>query len=245
MNDVNIPEQNLDDTKIFPLAQGFSAKVGEDNVIGLMQGLITYPFLATQYPAPRIQNYFDILGIRAWDDAIGRYNESRDGISLNYNGKYNKDVGPHSGKISVGDSHNGVDFLPLPLGSWVVNGGPTSKVYYLITGDEFRIGLEFSNSSDKCRTWYSEYGHLASPHIIQSGQVIYHGQIIGVSGDTGADHLPQLHYDNYKLCGNLQTYQDFFRYTVEVNPNWKNFWGNPISLLTVDNIFVYPNEATK
>jgi hypothetical protein len=66
-----------------------------------------------------------------------------------------------------------------------------------------------------------------------------------VSGDTGADHLPQLHYDNYKLCGNLQTYQDFFRYTVEVNPNWKNFWGNPISLLTVDNIFVYPNEATK
>jgi hypothetical protein len=246
-NGIDIPEQKLNDTKVFPLASGFSAKVGADNQMGLMQGVFTYPFWATQYPTPLIQNYFDILGIRAWDDAIGRYNESRDGVSLNYNGEYNKDVGPHSGKISVGDSHNGVDFLPVPLGKWIVNGGLTSYVYYLATGDEFRIILEFPtpDNDSKCRQWYSGYGHLAGPHIVREGQTIYHGQIIGVSGDTGEDHLPQLHYDNYKLCGNLQTYQDFFRYTVEVNSGWKNFWGNPISLLTVDNIFVYPGEATK
>jgi len=74
MNDVNIPEQNLNDTQVLPLTQGFSAKVGAKNEFGLIQGYLTLPFSYSQTPMPYIWNYFDInhdqLVCDSWSNAV-------------------------------------------------------------------------------------------------------------------------------------------------------------------------------
>jgi len=247
LNDTTLQlrDQHLNDTSIIPIANGTSIKSGEDNNVGLMQGILTLPFVSEQVPKPYLENYFDIIGPRIFNDNI-TYNDTLDEIMLTYDGKYTSPVadfrrvarGEHL--IGVDDNHPGLDFI-LPIGNYIVSGIPTAKVlaFSPLTDPERRINVWFEDPANQGQFYESGAGHLHIPLGILD-QTIYRGQIIGLSGDSGSyapgdPHMQQDHFALAKMIPKGWTYFDPFRTIITLDPIPDNYWGSPVSWWTSDN----------
>jgi len=240
---LQVRDQHLNDTSIIPIAKGTSIKSGQDNNIGLMQGFLTLPFVSEQVPKPFIWGYFDIIGKRILNDNI-TYNDTQDGIILNYDGKYNLPIdfsrvlnGEHFS--GVGDSHTGLDIL-LPMGTYELSALPTSKVLSLAgppSYPEFMTFLWFENPNNPANHYMTVYGHQNN-QLVNSDQTVYRGQIIGLSGNSGVDPPPcvqQVHFDLEERIPEGWFFIDPFRTIITLNPLPDNYWGSPASWWTSDN----------
>ena len=234
---LQLRDQHLNDTSIIPIGNGTSIKLGADNNVGLMQGFLTLPFVAEQVPEPFIISYFDIIGPRNYDQGP-TYSSTIDGIVLNYDGKYSTQDIPHHSIVGTGDSHTGLDYL-VPIGTCIISSAPTSLVWYLAGPEEPRVDLMFQSPENPGEVYDSDYGHL-SVQLVDMNQKIYRGQIVALSGNTGAYYPPprppMLHFNLGRVVeGGGWTYPDEYRYEINLTPLPENFWGNPISLWTSDN----------
>jgi hypothetical protein len=234
---LQVRDQQLNDTTIIPIEDGFFLKAGTDNKIGMMQGFLTLPFVKEQVPEPFIWGYFDIIGKRLFDDQV-TYDSTRDDVRLNYNGAYNDEI---HGEVfyrlrnldliaGVGDSHTGLDYL-VPVGSFVISGASTSKIWYTPEGQANLMVHINGEDYDNC------YGHM-NVRLIEMDKTVYRGQIIGLSGNVGDNwYIPQLHFHVGKAVeGGGWYYLDEYRYILNLDPLPENFWGNPVSLWTSDNL---------
>jgi len=236
---LQVRDQHLNDTEIVPLEKGILIKGGLNNEIGLIDGFLTLPFVSEQVPDPFIWDYFDIIGKRLFDDAgKNTFQSTQDGIMLNYNGFYHQIISPatQSSELTrlvqlsgVGDSHTGLDYL-IPISNFVVSSAPTSSVWFLL--DEHTANLLFPVADENFETCY---GHLTNL-VVDLNQIIYRGQIIGISGNDGEIPVPQLHFHHAKRTSEGWYYLDEYRYIVDLDPLPENFWGNPVSLWTSDNL---------
>jgi len=243
---VQVPAQHLPDTEIQPIEEPLSVALGGDEKldIGLMQGFLTLPFVEPQTPNPFIFNYFDIIGLRCFNGGF-TYDDSRDGVMLNYDGQYDEIGDPFPHVVGVGDSHNGLDF-PVPVSTFVVSASPTSQVFHLAVHDDGQLLVHtmFPDPERLGLMYKNAYGHLGA-QLVELDQIAYRGQIIALSGDTGANNIfpgygsrrvPQLHFDLSRTTAERATcYIDPFRCEIELDPVPDNFWGSEISYWIVDN----------
>ena len=241
MNDVNIPEQNLNDTKVIPLAQGFSAKVGAENALGLMQGYLTLPL--PKGSSFFIWNYFDILGYRIFDDK-NTYSTTQDGAALDYTGILKREGNPFSKKAGVGDSHTGLDF-EVAINTPVLHSAPNSNVFYLPVMDDGELHVHVMYDLEGSQFEINN-AHL-NAQLVKLNSKVYRGQIIALSGNTGNNNrigqsalVNQLHWHiGESLGNNAWKYIDPFRAIISFESEPKNYWGSSVSLWTVDNLPVY------
>jgi hypothetical protein len=239
MNGVKVPEQHLNDVEEMSLQNGYAFVVGKDSNIGLMQGFLTSPFMAKDLPNIYIWGY--------WDDANNYVTCSSpakpNGVAVSFDGKYTQPGGgdPIHPSIGVGDSHDGYDFS-VPIGTFIVNAGPTGKVFLLPRGDngELRVLTLFIVKEDSF-AFQDSYGHLLA-QLVNLGPV-YRGQIIGVSDHTGDSPYYQLHFDvtrNVKVGSDMcNQYVDPFRSTLQGKLP-ADFSGSDVSYWPVDN-FIIPS----
>jgi len=245
IDDVTVPEQQLNNTDIIDINQGLTIFDNQEIHLGLMQGFLTLPFWQTQYPNPYIMNYFDIIGIRLYNSKYN-FQNTKDNIELNYNGKYSKStmyvyypgITP---SIGVSDSHGGIDYF-IKAGNYILSSSPSSSASWLpIENEELRIHTSFKDPIKPQDTVWNTYGHL-SMHLINKTQRLWRGQVIGLSGNTGkySGSYPQLHFDLYfeTSAGNNKT--DPFRTILTFDEFPENYWGSEYSYWTVDNIPQYP-----
>jgi SdrD B-like domain len=252
MNGVQVPAQHLPDTEIQPIDRPLSVAVnGSTHLdVALMQGFLTLPFVQEQVgTAPLIATYFDIIGRRFFpDDGSFTYEDSKDGVMLSYDGRYNTDGNPYVVPLipGVGDSHNGYDYA-LPTGNYIVSGLPTGAVW-CIDGPPRRLDMPiciWCYCAAEGLYYSTQDAHL-DVHLVGLDQTVYRGQIIGLSGNTGyapPDPVPApgLHYDfARKRLGTGWWYLDPYRYTVRLDPLPNNFWGSEASWWTKDNDPQFP-----
>jgi hypothetical protein len=252
MNGVQVPAQHLADTEIQPIDWPLNTTVtGMTRVdVALMQGFVTLPFVQEQLVEPPFMyNYFDIIGRRLFPhDGSFDYQDSQDGIRLNYNGQYSSDYDPFRGIAGLSDSHTGPDYQ-LPLGKFIVSALPTSIALY-VGGPPTRLDnpivLWFENPEASGEHFANGCAHLHT-QVVQQNQKIYRGQIIGLSGYEGQGEGPAvpiapgtLHFDFESVTQVGWWYHDLYRYTVQLNPLPQNFWGSEASYWTKDNDPQFP-----
>ena len=248
---VSVPAQRVPDTAISPIDRALVTAVsgGQSLDIALMQGFLTLPFRKSQVSEPFIFNYFDIVGIRLFDEDHSFFS-TWDGVMQTYDGRYSSWFSPNpyiegsQVQAGVGDSHTGLDFL-IPTGLYIVSGAPTSEVWYLPNEDgELRVHLWFADPEDSTNRFADTYGHL-SVQLVTMHQSVCRGQIIGLSGNTGRQSggFPQVHFDLHRTSppGGWY-YLDPFRYTLELDPLPESFWGSSVSYWTVDNTPQFPGS---
>jgi murein DD-endopeptidase MepM/ murein hydrolase activator NlpD len=136
-----------------------------------------------------------------------------------------------------------MDYL-VPKGNWIISGAPTSRVWFLAGPDELRVNLMFQNPENPGIDYDNCYGHL-SVQLVEMDQTIYRGQIVGLSGNSGEYYPPPrppgLHFHVGKAVeGGGWYYLDEYRTIVNLDPLPENFWGNPVSLWTSDNLPQFP-----
>jgi len=237
---LQVRDQYLNNTAIIPIGDGKSVISSETNEIGLMQGFLTLPFVKKQEPDPFIVTYFDIVGYRIFDEK-NTYTSTLDEIMLSYDGNYFTEGVQHLRMVSAGDSHTGLDYL-VPFGNLLISGAPISKVWYLAgpEPEELRINIMFQIPEKSLIDYDNCYGHVAV-QLVEMYQIIYRGQIVGLSGNSGeyypSPRPPMLHFHVGKSeVGGGWFYLDEYRYIVNLNPLPENFWGNPVSLWSSDNL---------
>lgn len=249
----DIPEQNLNETRVALLKRGYSAVIGQENSTGLMQGYLTLPFIQSApepysnqaNPSPFVWNYYDIFH----DQQICADKPyAHDGPSLDYRGLYtDRSNDATYSTAGAGDAHTGLDYS-VPIGKFVAHGAPDSIVWYLPEEDELRVHTYTTVGGIKIR---NTYGHN-SVQLVKHGQKVRRGEIIALTGQSGGgiDILtgvmnPQLHFDlsifaerddSHIGCDN---YTDPFR-TIIDPPNIQPYSGNPVSMWTVDNLPFFP-----
>jgi hypothetical protein len=233
---LQVRDQYLNDTSIILIDKGTSIKSGADNNVGLMQGFLTLPFVSEQVPRPFIWGYFDIIGYRIFGGNF-QYFDSLDGIALSYNGRYSQRGELSTLTVGVEDNHPGYDYI-INRGDLIISGTPTSTVFYTTTQPqetEIRLHTWFNDPISQNKD-ASGYGHL-DVRLVDVGQVIYRGQILGLGGSSNMHPpAPLLHYDSEQIVPEGWKYFDMYRYTTtKLDPLSENFWGNPISLWTSDN----------
>jgi len=202
MNGIQVPEQHLNDTIEIPIENAIDIKAGTDINIGLMQGFLRSPF-PEGFPA-YIQGFFDIDGRYPWD---------RNGTVHNYLGDtYNwADGNPFSsvdsdkinrsslifpGVSGTEDGHDGIDIrmnLLTPIVATIP--GKVIKTYWE-NGQDILIDNFIGNVN--YRTFY---GHLDKRVVVTPEQIVYPGQIIGFSSNTGEGNngIPALHFSLIKI----------------------------------------------
>ena len=250
MNGVQVPAQHLPDTQIQPLDWPLNAMVNDNTWIdvALMQGLLTLPFLVEQVPEPVIFGYLDII-CQCFFDHGGKvtYENSKDGVVLSYDGRYNRGGDPFRGIVGVGDSHPALDYY-APVGSFIVSASPTSKVFYIDGAQDKQdfIGIWFEDPVRQGEYNATEYTHLDA-RLVQMDQRVYRGQILGLSLHEhnvagAAPPPPTLHFDFVRWSTLGWWYFDPYRYTVQLNPLPGNFWGSEVSYWTKDNDPQFPRS---
>jgi hypothetical protein len=241
---LQVRDQQLNDTKIIPIANGISIESGADNNIGLMVGFLTLPFVSDQVPDPFIFNYFDIIGNRFFDDAgKNNYSSSQDGVMLTNNGRYKQIFSPltfHPGVVEnagVGDSHTGLDMI-VDVGNYALSGIPNSEVYTVSpeTDSEIRINIWFKEPIFN-QNYESGGGHL-SIRFSNVGDTLYRGQIFGLTGNSGeySGEFPQIHFGIGKRVTEEWLYVDPFRTIITLDPLPANYWGSKVSWWSSDNL---------
>lgn len=248
MHGVALPAQRVPDTQISPIDHPVTIAVNSHRTLdfALMQGFLTLPFRRSQVAQPFIFNYFDIIGVRLFDQDHDFWS-THDGIMLTYDGRYDSSFSPnpylqgaevHPG---VGDSHNGLDFL-IPVGTYVVSGAPTSRVSSLPTQDgELLAQLWFPDPVTPSNRFCDTYGHL-TVQLVEVDQTTYRGQILALSGDTGqhSGGFPQLHFDLFNWSSRGSYHLDPFRCTLQLDPLPEDYWGSQVIYWTVDNNPQFP-----
>jgi|TARA_R110002167_G_scaffold242290_3_gene447845 murein DD-endopeptidase len=127
-------------------------------------------------------NYYDIQG-QSLTPAFQRIPLNRKvRLSSRFN-PYRKH--PITGRVRP---HNGTDFA-TPIGTQVV--APGDGVVTLVTKHAFAGNYIVIDHDNKVRT---RYLHL-SRFLVKRGQRVTRGQVIGLSGNTGASTGPHLHYE--------------------------------------------------
>ncbi|MHA1290641.1 MAG: M23 family metallopeptidase, partial [Candidatus Thorarchaeota archaeon] len=233
-----VRDQYLNDTSIVPISEEYDLINERVNEIGLMQGFLTLPFMKEQVSKPFILSYFDIIGKRLFGDNF-QYYDSLDGVSLTYDGKYNREGVLSTTSLVTGiyDNHTGIDYVKLQRGHLVISGAPTSILFYATSQPqetEIRVHTSFDNPISEDQN-SSGYGHL-DVRLVDVNQTIYRGQIIGLVGSTNMHPpVPTLHYDFEQMVSAGWKYLDIYRYiSANVDSSTENFWGNPVSMWTCE-----------
>ena len=231
INGVQVPEQQLNDTSIFPLESGIIISLGKGYDVGLMQGFLTSPFMAKDLSNIYIWGYFDDANNYITCGKPAKIN----GVAISYDGKYTKDGGgdPIHPSVGVGDAHGGYDFSS-PIGTIIINTGSYGEVWLLPEDNELRLITNFPIGEEHFQNCF---GHLLAQLV--GLEPVYRGQIIGVSDHTGDSPYHQLHFDLTKSVKvdskNCNQYLDPFRSTIK-EPFPLDFSGSDVSYWTVDNL---------
>jgi murein DD-endopeptidase MepM/ murein hydrolase activator NlpD len=186
MNGVKVPEQRLNDATIVPIAQGFSARIGIENKIGLIQGWITLPYLFQGSQNWWVSNLFDL-------------NPGSDSVSL-YDGRTSRDmhlIRPTNNKDvgGTGDNHAGIDFEG-PVNEFAIASAPGS-VFYI---NDHHVAIMHKEGA---AIYETAYGHLNAV-LVRKGDVVNRGQIIGTNGtyDPYSPKIPthpHIHFGLYDI----------------------------------------------
>jgi hypothetical protein len=205
MEGVQVLAQHLPDTEIHPIAEPLTVAMSgsEELQMAMMQGFVTLPFVEEQVgEVPWTWNCFGIVGYRMFDATHDFFN-TQDGVMLNYDRTLSG--GPTMEEQSrllnfehiagVGDSHTGNDYL-LPIGNCILSGLPTSRVYAVSLSEDPEIPVNLLFMEPISRAYIESGGGHLSVRLAQLDQPVYRGQIIGLSGNTGAysPAVPQLHF---------------------------------------------------
>jgi murein DD-endopeptidase MepM/ murein hydrolase activator NlpD len=169
MNGVKVPEQRLNDTTTFPIAQGFSAKVGGSNQTGLMQGWVTLPILLADGNSYWISDWVDL------NPNVGEV--------VNFYGNTDKYSG-RNGRWPTGteDSHYGLD-IDGPMNLFVV--APADGNVFYIRSDNGNIQIMHGGQLS------TGYGHLSN--VVTGKTIVRRGQIVALNGMNGTNH-PHIHF---------------------------------------------------
>ncbi|HUS71297.1 MAG TPA: hypothetical protein VM075_11060 [Anaerolineae bacterium] len=240
MNGVSVPAQHLADTEVDAIDRPLSVVLTNDERLdmALMLGFLTLPFLESDVPNPVIWNYFDVNN----DQIICEGRQwSADGSASNYDGTYHTLGGgdPDSPEAGAQDGHTGLD-CSVPLNTYVVHAGPRSQVFSLLIKEdgEKMVHTMFQDPSGP-QMFKNTYGHL-NAQIVELDTIVYRGQIVGLSGNSGSSPYLQLHFDLSRTTpGRCIEYLDPFRTTIPYS-TLDNFAGSLASYWTVDNDPQFP-----
>ncbi len=225
MNGVKIPNQQINDTKVTPIENGIYLTSKKENIIGLMQGFLTFPYEKESEIKVYLSTYFDL------DPKFGKvlnFLENRKKSDCNLDVVVN----------GTCDNHNGIDYV-MPEGTLIIasSSGTVNYADSLSTG-ALQVTLDHVMGK---RRFQSGYGHL-SRILVSIKSEIVRGQIIGLSGKTGVlykhpegtyEHLHFALYDSTDCCREGTSPPD-------IDP-YRNI-GNNISIVfwTVDNLPQFP-----
>ena len=174
MNGVQVPEQHLNDTNVFPISSALIARVnGQTRLdIALMQGFLTLPYRAEDSNHYILEVYVDI------------------DVNRNATRIYSGEV-PYT---YPQDQHFGIDYHG-PEGLFVVAAAP-GEIYSLTGADVTDNSLKMANLSYFSDSTYAYMGNLAhlAEFVVTPGPMI-RGQIIGTNGSTGtgSHYIPHIH----------------------------------------------------
>lgn len=196
-NNVNVPEQRLNDTVTTTLSEGVVVKVGEKAIIGLIQGIITLPLNADGLAALNKVMGFDHNPSKGVRDFTGSTNECYSPWDCT-----SKLATSQSPYLGTGDSHRGIDygtfsnptgipffaahagFISTYEGSNVVNG---IRAICVNVSTDKNWSSGYSNG---ITTSYQHAGNLA----VKDGDYVYRGQFLGFVGNTGTSWT-HLHFE--------------------------------------------------
>ena len=203
----DIAEQTLFDTDTIPLYKGIDLRIGEDNSVGLMEGMIVYPF--------RLEDFglLDYKGGYDHDDSLGS--------AIDFVGKIEKASNDVRAYFICGetgnspfnctkDGHVGLDYgykgspMGIPLfaatdgfltvhkdfyGGITINLIPTKEGITMEPWSYLELG---DNPDNYVRTTYAHCDSVAFDNY----EYVYRGQLIGFMGNTGTIfNYPHLHFD--------------------------------------------------
>ncbi len=158
---IQIPEQKLNDTAIFPIESAVAVEVGNENDLGLMQGYFTLPFHCDQNFT--LFNYFDL------DDGAG---------VRNYLGETTEFAPNYI--VGTSDGHPGVDYK-ISIGEFLY----AFMSGQIINGDNGR-GAMYVDISNSVMFYNAHIGHV-SKYTVENQSSVYRGQIIALSGTSGTN----------------------------------------------------------
>ena len=197
VNGIQIPEQELNDTEIIPIGNGVNIIAGEENIIGLTQGIYVL-----ELGEDEIKSFIGLMGYDH-DPRINRI--------MGYNGETRDAEEIDDRDNVIYDGHRGVD-KNIPMGTLIRS--PICGIAEHIPGsvpDENQVRITTINSiHEYTMPQYTDYGtvidlgHL-SEVLIQNGQEVMTGQIIALSGQ-GISSWEHLHSNYY--YGSIKTSMD-------------------------------------
>jgi len=242
---LQVRDQHLNDTAVLPISK--TVQVGKNGEIGLMQGFLTLPFVAEQVEKPFIWNYFDIHNNQIICNTM-----QQDGVVLNYDGTLKKQGNPFTLISGMTDGHTGLDYV-LPIGTVVMNGGLKSTIFYMTDqtspDPELTIHIIFPDPNS-ANQYKITYGHF-NVQLVSMKQIVYKGQILGLSGDSGKYNLldnepvPNLHFGLHQEGpdSNCNTFLDPYRSLIIENIS-TNFSGSLKSYWSSENNPIFPKLNT-
>jgi len=214
-----VRDQYWNDTKIIPVGDGISIKLGADNNIGLMQGFLTLPFVS-EYSIS-VSNYFDV-------DPTSCPSGSEPHSCPN--------IRDWQGNTKTYDQHTGIDFL-ASTGIPIIAAAP---------GEVLSVGYDDASGNYAIvkvnDSLVLQYNHMSEVNVTE-GEIVERGTQIGLVGSTGNSSRPHLHFE---LRINDQP-TDTFRYIVNLSLLPDPFAGSEVSYWTTDNFpqFSHINSANK
>jgi hypothetical protein len=242
---LQVRDQHLNDTSIIPIGKGTSIEAGEYNNVGLMQGFLTWSSVSNQEKDPFIWYYFDIASVNLWPENF-RVEDVRNNVWQTYNGKNTIPLNLQQLlRVSAGeriagldDGHIGLDIL-VNYGSYIISEIPSAIVMFVKPKDAYGVDVHLilDNPEINNTSYVTNHSHMTIG-LVETNQIIYRGQIIGLSGDESSNPppLPQLHFHLVRLQQGGWFYLDPFRYILELDPLPVPFAGSDVSYWTSDNL---------
>jgi hypothetical protein len=242
LNNINVPEQHLNDTSTILLNEGITTKAGSNINIGLMQGIVTLPLNPN--------------GLAVLNKVMG-FDQDISGGVMDFTGstygcgapwECNKPASSQSPYIGTGNSHRGIDYgafnsptgipffaahagyVAIFIGDNAVNGSRALCVN--ISTDKY-INGSFDYPKKGFLTSYQHAANLA----VKDGDYVYRGQFLGFVGNTGTQWT-HLHFEiDYGKAfeRNDETFlynKDFYAMNI---PEYIKTGFNDISIWTVWN----------
>jgi len=177
---LQVRDQHLNDTLVLPISD--KVQLGKNGEVGLMQG-----FLLLLYP---ISTY--TIGV--WFD-----HDTAEGSYINYLGNINSYSNPANIYLS-GDNHNGLDFA-VPYGTYVfsLSSGWVNYLDFITPNGSKHTTIEHKIVNDKTN-YMTGSGHH-SVLLVERDEIIYRGEIIALSGNSGTN-WPHIHLNfHYQTHG--------------------------------------------
>lgn len=231
----DIKEQTLFDTDTIPLNKGIELIIGKDNSIGLMKGMIVYPFRLEDFDLLDVKGGFDHDPSNYVIDFIGSTQTAYQTDGLYFDCP--EDVNSISPFSCTYNGHNGLDYgykgsphgIPIFAamdGFLVASKDSISGITVSIIPTKEGISmepwkyLELNNNPDNfVRTTYSHCDSIA----FNNYKYVYRGQLIGFIGNTGTMEVySHLHFGanygnlfkNRNILANSGYVKDFYAMTI-------------------------------